>query len=119
MNSKTQFISLHSKLLEEFKKKYPGITSGDIQTFTMGMIALEEALSKEVEIKGNLIQLMDEDDDQAGLIVTDADNSTVQNEWPKFRLDSNDAGADTFADYLIEKGFKAERVYTEKIGPRG
>lgn len=112
-------IELKMKLLTDFQKKYPTVSSADLQTFTLGMIALEESLDKEVVIKGNLIQLMDEDDEQAGLIITDADNSTVQNEWPKFRLDSNDAGADTFADYLIEKGFKAERVYTEEIGTRG
>lgn len=60
---------LKMKLLTDFQKKYPTVSSADLQTFTLGMIALEESLDKEVGIKGNLIQLMDEDDEQAGLSV--------------------------------------------------
>lgn len=111
--------SLQMSLLDEFKKKYSGIlTSGDLQTFILGAQAMQEALKKEIGIKGNLCQL-DEEDEQAGLIITDASTLIVQDEWPKFRFNSDDATADTFVDYLIEKGFKAERVYTEEIGPRG
>lgn len=113
----TESQSLQMRLLDEFRKKYPSGTSGDLQTFILGMQAMEEALKKEIGIKGNLCQLMEEDE-EAGLIVTNADIMTVHFEWPKFRLDSDDATADTFVDYLTEKGFKAERIYTEEIGPR-
>lgn len=108
---------LKMKLLTDFQKQYPIVTSADLQTFTLGMIALEESLDKEVVIKGNLFQLFDQDDDLAGLILTDADGDAVQVQWSRFVED--DTNVDNFVNVLKEKfGVQAERVYTEDFYPR-
>lgn len=68
-------------------------------------------------MEGQLFQLLDADGDQVGLIWTDlqGERDYLEKDWKEF--ESDDAGADTFAEYLNTKYPNAhfEQVFVTEL----
>ncbi len=76
-----------------------------------------------------LYQLLDSDLESVGLLLTNCPKEEVQKQWEKFYNDnfeegdkmpsdenwSMDLSVDTFAIFLVELGYKAERIFYTEI----
>jgi len=80
----------------------------------------------------NLFQLIDSDNENVGLVSTDAPEEKLQELYNKFyhgeKLDkfseeeqeelSQDLSADSFEEVLKRYGYEAERIYVDEIYPK-
>jgi hypothetical protein len=61
---------------------------------------------------------MDGDNEQFGLISTDAPEEVVTTLFKEYWKNADDLDVDNFADLVSSKGYKAERTYTTEIYPK-
>lgn len=64
----------------------------------------------------NIFQILDNDGEDAGLVATTASMDEVDealDAWEEYFADKEDVGVDTFAEFLISKGYPSERIFVE------